>query len=880
MPPEQAEGRFGAIDKRSDVYSLGAVLYELMTARTPFSGKTTQEILDHVRNDTPPPVQTLSPEAPPELTVICAKAMARAPEDRYASARELADEVSRFMSGALVLAYRYSFTELLRHHYRRHRTAVLSAAAGLLILLTMALYAHLNITRAYHREQEHRAEAESARDTANDANLRLTWENYAVSMTIARKHMDEGSFATALDWLERCPEPLRHWEWGALHNACRPESYVPDLAGSQKISGFLGAFALSPDGRYLLVGRYFRHGRFHVFDLETEDNIFDASTGANFSWPRSFVFAPDSRHFVVPLADDALGLWDLENRMRLRRFEADKGELRAAVFAHDGARLAAFRVAEESDAAVLVWDTATGELLHQFDAARIEPAPGGPLSFSKHTSAIQGAVLGFSQDNRRLVFADTHLRDVDLRTGRQRTFGPVHKTAAYAPGNDTAAFSDPNGHIRVVSLGDHREVFSMPLPQCRELALSPDGRFLIATGGGVRVWDLHANALVYRQMQHLANPQTSANGTVLAGLSELSSRDLLFFPLSDQGGHTYIPLRDATGNDMDLNVDWEGSAFPPHAFSRDNHLLAHADRGGEVSIWALPNFELINQWRPLEQGLFRLNWNHDATRLLLVSEDRKSLSIWDPATQSQIYELRVRAENELFTWGAFSPDGERLAVGCELEDDWSQLGDNMAWLLDARTGEHIDHFGPDTGACNYVKFSPDGRWLLSGSYGDPECASCPSLRVWDAATGKELLGSMNALNWPLQAAFSPDGRHLLVLGLNMQLVLWDLETQQEVYRIRSGEARRVFWHPSGERFGVMRQRGFAVHATLDGRELFAQQGGKMPGFFAEDGRSVIVGNEPGSMLRLRADAWDAAQRDRERTQGAARIKALLQAPPQ
>lgn len=134
MPPEQARGDVEAVDERSDIYALGAVLYEILTGRVPFDGASVAEVLARVVRDQPRPITAFAPDTPPELVAICERAMAKESAARYQTARELAQEVQRFLSGALVRAYQYRFAEHLRRFLRRHRAVVATASAFALVL--------------------------------------------------------------------------------------------------------------------------------------------------------------------------------------------------------------------------------------------------------------------------------------------------------------------------------------------------------------------------------------------------------------------------------------------------------------------------------------------------------------------------------------------------------------------------------------------------------------------------------------------------------------------------------------------------------------------------------------------------------------------------
>ena len=138
MAPEQAEGRQHDTDWRTDVYGLGAILYEILTGQPPFHAKTTKELLRKVRKETPLPPRHVNPQVAPALQAVCLKALSKVPGDRYASAAELAQEVQRYLADEPVLAYPEPWTRRTARWARKHRTAV-AAAAGLLVAATVAL---------------------------------------------------------------------------------------------------------------------------------------------------------------------------------------------------------------------------------------------------------------------------------------------------------------------------------------------------------------------------------------------------------------------------------------------------------------------------------------------------------------------------------------------------------------------------------------------------------------------------------------------------------------------------------------------------------------------------------------------------------------------
>jgi tetratricopeptide (TPR) repeat protein len=166
MPPEQARGE--PVDERADVYAIGALLYHLLAGRAPFGGRTTDEVIARVLGEAARPLGRVVPDAPPDLVAIVDKAMARRPEDRYPSARELADDLHRFHTGQLVGAHRYTIGALVRRWLRRHRAVVGVGAAALAVLAVVSVVGVRRVVA--ERDTARRAEqvAAAARALADD----------------------------------------------------------------------------------------------------------------------------------------------------------------------------------------------------------------------------------------------------------------------------------------------------------------------------------------------------------------------------------------------------------------------------------------------------------------------------------------------------------------------------------------------------------------------------------------------------------------------------------------------------------------------------------------------------------------------------------------
>jgi tetratricopeptide (TPR) repeat protein/tRNA A-37 threonylcarbamoyl transferase component Bud32 len=166
MPPEQAEGHLAHVDERSDIYGLGAILYEILTGRPPFEGADTQEVIQKVLNERPPWPGALVPGTPRALEAVCLKALAKKPAERYASVSELAQEVQHFLADEPVMAYREPLPARALRWGRRHQTLAASAAVLLLAAVAALTVGTLLLS---HKQREIVAERNAASQAADQA---------------------------------------------------------------------------------------------------------------------------------------------------------------------------------------------------------------------------------------------------------------------------------------------------------------------------------------------------------------------------------------------------------------------------------------------------------------------------------------------------------------------------------------------------------------------------------------------------------------------------------------------------------------------------------------------------------------------------------------
>ena len=172
MSPEQAGGLHAVLDARADVYSLGATFYELLTLRPLFDGADAQRLLRQILHDEPRPPRTVDRSVPAELDTIVLKAVSKNPADRYATAREMADDLRRFLDNRPILARPPSLAQRLRKLARRHPSVVVSGLVLCVLTAVVSLVSAALIHQAYDQERMRAEQAEKglklARQSADE----------------------------------------------------------------------------------------------------------------------------------------------------------------------------------------------------------------------------------------------------------------------------------------------------------------------------------------------------------------------------------------------------------------------------------------------------------------------------------------------------------------------------------------------------------------------------------------------------------------------------------------------------------------------------------------------------------------------------------------
>ncbi|MGC4122804.1 MAG: protein kinase [Myxococcales bacterium] len=737
MSPEQATG--DEIDERTDVWGLGAILYRILTGEALYPTGDYDAQIARATYAGIRPVLSACPDAPPELAAIAHKALQRYKRHRYQTAKELADEISAYMTGGRVRAHTYSPRQLVRRFARDHWAAVMGGAV-LLLTIVGALVASA-VALGIQTRERHKAELNLAASYAERADRHLAEYRYASAYGFAALSLQhipkrvEGEESRARSLHVRATSTALQ---ARAHFGFAP---LKTLRGGDA----LGPVSFSPDGTLVAASAY--DGVVRVWDVRSGEVRWKLPHGGLTVY--SVVFSPDGKLLAAAGKSGQVTLWQVADGQQAALLVGHEGPIRGLAFSPDGTRLAS----ASADRTARVWDLATRRTIHVLRG---------------HGSEVRGVVFG--PDGVRLLTGgvDRTLRSWMLTDGNPTSFvlasfASSVRSLALSPDGTRLAVGCDESTVPLLDAATGEPDLQLGGNESfvRQVAWSADGTLVASAGVDrtVRVWNTSSGepvATLEENPSIVSGVGFSPDGTVLASAAFDGTLRLW-----------------KVGPGL-LGLAADGAPLVDLAFSRDGKRMATASRDGMLRVWDLAARKELRSFRGGLTTDAKVRFSPDGK--LLVGAGGPA-EIFDVEANQHLLTLPLKGASAI----RVAPGGTVVAVG----EDGGAVS-----LWDARSGAALRTMTGHVGSVFDVAFSPDGATLASAGMDG-------LVRLWDVASGAAKAKLEGHDGWVSSLDFAHDGR-LASSGKDGQAIIWDPKAGRELLRLKHNQWTSVRWVADGK----------------------------------------------------------------------------------